>query len=70
MSKKLTKKYSKTSKLASRLLVAGLVLILISMVINYIYIRPTNFKQQFKQKQYEECIANGNATDICEQNFK
>lgn len=70
MSKKPVSKYTKTSKLANRLLVAGLVLVLISMVINYIYIRPTNFKQQFKQKQYEECLANGNAISICEQNFK
>ena len=69
MSKKSANKYAKTNRLANRLLVTGLVLVLISMIINYIYIRPTNFKQQFKQKQYEQCISRGNSLDFCERNF-
>lgn len=62
--------YEKTTKIANRLMIAGAILLTIAGFISLTFIRPTNFKQQYKDKQYQQCIEQNNSEETCHQNYQ
>ncbi len=63
----MTKKY-RIQNLGIKFLYAGIICLAISFLINAIYIRNTNFKAQYNQKQYESCLKKY-TVDSCDNNY-
>lgn len=49
-------------------LVVAFILLVSSLVINFIFI-DEEFKQEYRQLQFDECIEKGTKADVCESNF-
>lgn len=47
----------------------GLACLIIAAFINFVYIRPTHFKQQFKQHQLQDCLRTSTSHASCEAHF-
>jgi hypothetical protein len=47
----------------------GLVLIAVALFINLVYIRPTNFKAQFKARQLTACLKTSTSSIACHKHF-
>lgn len=63
----MSKKYP-SKKVGIGLLIAGCACLIISLSINIIFIKSTDFKSQFRKKQYEQCIYN-NEPSVCNKKF-
>jgi uncharacterized membrane protein len=57
-----------TTTLAKRLLATGLSLLAVSFFIQIVFIRNTNFKQQHKARQYQQCLER-NTSETCDQAY-
>ena len=71
ISKKRTKKtlYSLDRRLGFYLLAAGIVLFAVSLVLQLVFIRGTNFKQEYRKIQNEDCIQKGNTQSVCSSKY-
>ena len=56
-------------KLGSILLIVGVSLVTIAFIINVTFIKDTNFKEEYRQRQFSQCIANGSSNVDCQKNY-
>jgi hypothetical protein len=65
------KKHPKTDyrRYGQIFLYVGLACLVIALFINFVFIRPTDFKAQFRHNQYAECLHNGSSAQICNEHF-
>lgn len=63
----MAKKYH-IQNLGIKFLIVGILCLFVSFLIQAIYIRNTDFKTQFKDRQHKTCLKNNSVT-ICDQNF-
>lgn len=47
----------------------GILLMAIALFINVMYIRPTNFKAQFRERQLQACLKTSTDAAVCRRNF-
>jgi hypothetical protein len=47
----------------------GIFLVILSAVLNLIYIRPTNFKTEYKKRQLSDCLRTTTSEDTCYNKF-
>ena len=67
----MTKKQTRNKSyrpLAYILFYSGLTLLLISYLIQLVFINGTDFKQTYRQKQYDQCITKNNP-EVCAREF-
>lgn len=48
---------------------SGIFFLATSIIINFVFIRPSNFKQQYQQKQYDECLKKNKDKAKCQTKF-
>ena len=56
-------------KIGLVLLVSGLILLLISLVINFVFIRGTNFKTEYRNRQHENCLEKNKSLTTCDSDY-
>jgi hypothetical protein len=57
--------YSLDRKIGFYLLAAGIALFALSFLIQFFFLRGTNFKQEYRKAQYQDCIEKGNSESAC-----
>lgn len=68
--KKVTQHHIKQRrKIAIISMLAGLSLLLVSVVISFVFIQPTDFKQQFREQQLQDCYITDTSAEICNEKF-
>jgi hypothetical protein len=67
MKKKQTKNHSRYRQ-GVYFLIAGLICLLTASFIQIIFIRGTDFKKQYQNRQYTQCL-NNNSVAKCQKNF-
>ena len=61
--------YSLDRKVGFYLLAAGVFLFVISFLIQFFFLRGTNFNQQYKKVQYQDCMQKGNTELTCQSKY-
>jgi hypothetical protein len=61
--------YSFDRRLGFYLLAAGIAMFLISLLVQTVFIRGTNFKQQYRQLENKDCIQKGNSESLCNKRY-
>lgn len=56
-------------KLASIMMFTGIGLIFTSTVISFLFIRPTDFKTQYRERQLTDCLTAGTEPRTCQSKF-
>jgi hypothetical protein len=71
ISKKHSKRslYSVDRSIGFKFLIAGIGFFALSLVIQIAFINGTGFKEQYRQKQHQQCLDNGNSESLCNSKF-
>ena len=61
--------YSLDRRIGFYLLAVGIFLFAMSFLIQFFFIRGTNFKQEYRKAQFEDCVQKGNTNSSCSKKF-
>ena len=67
--KKSHKKIQEYRKLAKISMFVGLSLLIISTAISFIFIKPSNFKDEFRKRQLGDCLNTETDSETCYKKF-